>query len=146
MKTYELYLIQEDIAKAYFGREYLFFDLFARFSESGSLSEKKVLYKQMMYITMPLQVMKIHHKLEQTLRSVGKYKRIHHTHILSTGAEYGEITVKSQYIQMNTSGNVSMETTFFEVLRKCELTFLAMDYENKKYGWLNPLKQARTYV
>ncbi|HCX50226.1 MAG TPA: sporulation inhibitor of replication protein SirA, partial [Bacillus sp. (in: Bacteria)] len=26
MKTYELYLIQEDIAKAYFGREYLFFD------------------------------------------------------------------------------------------------------------------------
>ena len=47
---------------------------------------------------------------------------------------------------MNTSGNVSMETTFFEVLRKCELTFLAMDYENTKYGWLNPLKQVRTYV
>ncbi|WP_459500065.1 sporulation inhibitor of replication protein SirA [Bacillus sp. C1] len=146
MKTYELYLIQEEIAKAYFGREYLFFDLFARFSESGSLSEKKVLYKQMMYITIPLQVMKIHHKLEQALRSCGKYKRIHHTHMLYTGAEYGEITVKSQYIQMSTSGNVSMETTFFEVLRKCELTFLAMDYENKKYGWLNPLKQARTYV
>ncbi|MBC6971596.1 sporulation inhibitor of replication protein SirA [Bacillus sp. Xin] len=146
MKTYELYLIQEDIAKAYFGREYLFFDLFARFSESGSLSKKKVLYKQMMYITMPLQVMKIHHKLEQVLRSFGKYDRTHRTHMLYTGAEYGEITVKSQYIQMSTSGNVSMETTFFEVLRKCELTFLAMDYENKKYGWLNPLKQARTYV
>ncbi|TKJ03405.1 sporulation inhibitor of replication protein SirA, partial [Bacillus cereus] len=28
----------------------------------------------------------------------------------------------------------------------CELTFLAMDYENTKYGWLNPLKQVRTYV
>ncbi|MGR5874625.1 sporulation inhibitor of replication protein SirA [Bacillus pacificus] len=27
-----------------------------------------------------------------------------------------------------------METTFFEVLRKCELTFLAMDYENTEYG------------
>ncbi|TKI92686.1 sporulation inhibitor of replication protein SirA, partial [Bacillus wiedmannii] len=26
------------------------------------------------------------------------------------------------------------------------LTFLAMDYENTKYGWLNPLKQVRTYV
>ncbi|MED0872928.1 sporulation inhibitor of replication protein SirA [Bacillus mobilis] len=146
MKTYELYLIQEDIAKAYFGREYLFFDLFARFSESGSLSEKKVLYKQMMYITMPLQVMKIHHKLEQALRVLGKYDRTHHTHTLYTGAEYGEIMVKPHYIRMNTSGNVSMETTFFEVLRKCELTFLAMDYENAKYGWLNPLKQVRTYV
>ncbi len=43
MKTYELYLIQEDIAKAYFGREYLFFDLFARFSESGSLWKKSVI-------------------------------------------------------------------------------------------------------
>lgn len=41
MKTYELYLIQEDIAKTYFGRESLLFDLFVRFSESESLSEKK---------------------------------------------------------------------------------------------------------
>ncbi|WP_242143464.1 MULTISPECIES: sporulation inhibitor of replication protein SirA [unclassified Bacillus cereus group] len=146
MKTYELYLIQEDIAKTYFGRESLLFDLFVRFSESESLSEKKVLYKQMMYITTPLQVIKIHHKLEQALHHLGKYNRTYHTHMLYIGAEYGEIIVKPQYIRMNTSGNVSMETTFFEVLRKCELTFLAMDYENKKYGWLNPLKQARTYV
>ncbi len=98
----------------------------------------------MMYITMPLQVMKIHHKLEQALRVLGKYDRTHHTHTLYTGAEYGEIMVKPHYIRMNTSGNVSMETTFFEVLRKCELTFLAMDYENTKYGWLNPLKQVRS--
>lgn len=105
-----------------------------------------MLYKQMMYITMPLQVMKIHHKLEQALRVLGKYDRTHHTHTIYTGAEYGEIMVKPHYIRMNTSGNVSMETTFFEVLRKCELTFLAMDYENTKYGWLNPLKQVRTYV
>ncbi|MDM5189328.1 sporulation inhibitor of replication protein SirA [Bacillus sp. DX4.1] len=146
MKTYELYLIQEDIAKKYFGREFLLFDLFARFSASRSLSEKKVLYKQMKYITIPLQVMKIHHKLEQTLHGCGKYERTHHTHMFHNGDEYGEVTVKSQYIRMNTSGNVAMETTFFEVLRKCELTFLAMDYDSKQYGWLNPLKQARTYV
>ena len=145
MKTYELYLIQEDIAKAYFGREYLFLIYLLDFQNLYSFGEK-VLYKQMMYITMPLQVMKIHHKLEQALRVLGKYDRTHHTHTLYTGAEYGEIMVKPHYIRMNTSGNVSMETTFFEVLRKCELTFLAMDYENTKYGWLNPLKQVRTYV
>lgn len=146
MKMYELYLIQEDIAKAYFGREFLLFDLFSRFSTSQSLSEKKVLYKQMMYITTPLQVIKIHHKLEQALCGLGKYNRTHRTHMLYQGKEYGEVTVKSQYIQMNTSGSRSIEATFFEVLRKCELTFLAMDYEEKQYGWLNPLKQARTYV
>ncbi|MGR5874624.1 sporulation inhibitor of replication protein SirA [Bacillus pacificus] len=57
-KRMELYLIQEDIAKAYFGREYLFFDLFARFLRIWVPFGEKVLYKQMMYITMPLQVMK----------------------------------------------------------------------------------------
>ena len=145
MKTYELYLIQEDIAKSYFGREYLFLIYLLDFQNLGPF-RRKVLYKQMMYITKPLQVMKIHHKLEQALRVLGKYDRTHHTHTLYTGAEYGEIMVKPHYIRMNTSGNVSMETTFFEVLRKCELTFLAMDYENTKYGWLNPLKQVRTYV
>ena len=111
MKTYELYLIQEDIAKAYFGREYLFLIYLLDFQNLGPF-RKKVLYKQMMYITMPLQVMKIHHKLEQALRVLGKYDRTHHTHTLYTGAEYGEIMVKPHYIRMNTSGNISMETTF----------------------------------
>ena len=110
MKTYELYLIQEDIAKAYFGREYLFLIYLLDFQNLGPF-RRKVLYKQMMYITMPLQVMKIHHKLEQALRVLVN-DRTHHTHTLYTGAEYGEIMVKPHYIRMNTSGNISMETTF----------------------------------
>ncbi|MGG0275847.1 sporulation inhibitor of replication protein SirA [Bacillus rhizoplanae] len=146
MRTYELYLIQEDVTKSYFGREFLLFDLFARFAQSRSLSEKKVLYKQMKYITLPLQVMKLHHKMEQALRTYGKYERNEHTHIISNENVYGEVSIKPQYIRMHTSENVEMETAIFEVLRKCELTFLAMDYESKQYGWLNPLKQVRTYI
>ncbi|MEI4801802.1 sporulation inhibitor of replication protein SirA [Bacillus sp. NPDC077411] len=146
MRTYELYLIQEDITKTYFGREFLLFDLFTRFAQSRSLSEKKVLYKQMKYITLPLQVMKLHHKMEQALRTYEKYERNDYMHIVSNGNVYGEVSIKSQYIRMYTSGNVELETAIFEVLRKCEMTFLAMDYESKQYGWLNPLKQVRTYI
>ena len=40
MKTYELYLIQEDIAKSYFGREYLFLIYLLDF-QNLYLSEKK---------------------------------------------------------------------------------------------------------
>ncbi|WP_020061988.1 sporulation inhibitor of replication protein SirA [Bacillus sp. 123MFChir2] len=146
MRTYELYLIREDITKAYFGREFLLFDLFARFAQSRSLSEKKVLYKQMKYITLPLQVMKLHHKMEQALRTYGEYERNGYMHMVSNKNAYGEVRIKSQYIRMHASENVELETAIFEVLRKCELTFLAMDYESKQYGWLNPLKQVRTYI
>ncbi|SFD00532.1 Protein of unknown function [Bacillus sp. 491mf] len=146
MRAYELYLIREDITKAYFGREFLLFDLFARFAQSRSLSEKKVLYKQMKYITLPLQVMKLHYKMEQALRTYGTYERNGYMHTVSNENVYGEVRIKSQHIRMYTSENVELETAIFEVLRKCEMTFLAMDYENKQYGWLNPLKQARTYI
>ncbi|CAM4365520.1 1-phosphatidylinositol phosphodiesterase [Bacillus manliponensis] len=146
MRTYELYLIQEEIAHMYFGREMLLFDLFSRFSEPGSLSEKKVLYKQMKYITMPIQTLKIHYRMEQALKNYEVYERIQHTHTIQQGKEHGAITIKPRHISMRTSGNVEMETAFFEVLRKCELTFLAMNYESKQYGWLNPLKQAQIYL
>lgn len=146
MRTYELYLIQEEIAQMYFGREVLLFDLFSRFAEPCSLSEKKVLYKQMKYITLPLQALKIHYRMEQALKHYEEYERVQRTHMIHQGKEYGEITIKPRYISMHTSGNVEMETTFFEVLRKCEMTFLAMNYESKQYGWLNPLKQAQIYL
>lgn len=41
MKTYELYLIQEDIAKAYFGREYLFLIYLLDFQNLGPFRRKK---------------------------------------------------------------------------------------------------------
>lgn len=43
MKTYELYLIQEDIAKAYFGREYLFLIYLLDFQNLGPFRRKSVI-------------------------------------------------------------------------------------------------------
>lgn len=148
MRTYHLYLIQDDIAKAYFGREFMLFDLFSRFSSSRSLAEKKMLYKQIQFVTKPLKMLKLHHRVEQTLLSYPYYRKDGDIHILQepNRPELGALTIHRQYAKIESNGSFEAETTFFEILRKNELTFLAMNYEENRYGWLNPIKQERKYV
>ncbi|MFD3445631.1 sporulation inhibitor of replication protein SirA [Microbacteriaceae bacterium 4G12] len=148
MKIYHLYLIQEDIAQEYFGREHMLFDLFMQFADSHSLTEKKVLCKQIKYITKPLQTLKLHHRVEQALSTHPYYKHEKECHILYSpmGQEYGKLTIKGRYAKIESMGSFEVETTFFEILRKNEQTFLAMDFKGNRYGWLNPIKQGRKYV
>ncbi|MBO9128931.1 sporulation inhibitor of replication protein SirA [Bacillus sp. 165] len=148
MRTYHLYLIDSDIAKAYFGREAKLFDLFSRFACSCSLSEKKILYKQIKFITKPLQMLKLNHRIEQKLKHNPYYIQEQAAHILRipSSEEFGTLTIKSQYARIDTNKSFEIETTFFEILRREEATLLAMDYKANRYGWLNPIKQERKYV
>ena len=75
--------------KHYFGREICFLIYLLEFQNLMVPLEKKVLYKQMTYITMPITSNKIHHKLEQVCK-LGKYQGTNHTHTLYTGAELME--------------------------------------------------------
>jgi hypothetical protein len=148
MKVYHLYLIRDDIAKSYFGREHLLFDLFVRFTRARSLSDKKMLYKQIQYITKPLPQLKLHHRVEQSLLSSHLYKRAVNVHTLSSasGDVCGTLIIKPQYAILESVGNLEVEMIFFEILRKNEITFLAMEYTAEQCGWLNPIKQERKYV
>ncbi|MCP8969101.1 sporulation inhibitor of replication protein SirA [Ectobacillus ponti] len=147
MKTYHLYLMQHDIAKEYFGRESLLFDLFSRFTRSRSLAEKKVLYRQIKYVTKPLPALKLHHRTEQALGSHPGYRREGNTHWLwESGQAWTKLTLHRQYAVLESSGHYELEAMFFEVLRKQEATFLALNYENEQSGWLNPIRQERKYV
>ncbi|MFX3622980.1 MAG: sporulation inhibitor of replication protein SirA [Ectobacillus sp.] len=147
MKTYYLYLIDDDIAKKYYGRGFMLFDLFSRFVNSHSLTEKKILYKQIQYVTKPLQTLRLHHRIGYGLACRGDYKREKDMHFLRLeSGETGKLTIKKRYVKIETDGSFEVETTFFEILRKNELTFLAMNYESNQCGWLNPLKKERRYV
>jgi hypothetical protein len=147
VKTYHLYLIQDDIAKTYFGREFLLFDLFSRFSNANSLTEKKVLYKQIQFVTKPIKTIKLHHRIEQALQNSLAYKKGEECHLL-----YGEkeecctLRLYHRHVEIHSQGSGEWETIFFEVLRKNEDTFLAMNYQERRYGWLNPIKQERKFV
>lgn len=147
MITYHLYLIQGDIARTYFGREHLLYDLFARCHRTNSFANKKMLYKQIQYISEPLQTSRLHHSVEQSLSFHPHYKRINNQHILiQDEVTYGSLCIKRQFARIESIENYEIETMFFEILRKSEYTFLAMDFIHEKYGWLNPIKQVRRYV
>ena len=40
-------------------------------------------------------------------------------------------------------GNYEAETAFFECIRKCGASFLAIDFEHEQFGWLKPIKERK---
>ncbi|UTW70984.1 sporulation inhibitor of replication protein SirA [Anaerobacillus sp. HL2] len=43
-------------------------------------------------------------------------------------------------LTISTTGTYQAETIFFEILRQINPCFFAVDFENRNYGWLNPVK------
>ncbi|WP_416825812.1 sporulation inhibitor of replication protein SirA [Ectobacillus polymachus] len=147
MTTFYLYLIQDEIAKAYVGREHILYDLFSRFVQATSLANRKILYKQIQYITVPMQTNQLHNRVEQRLSFHPHYKRENKQHLLvHDGTLYGSLLIKRSYARIEASNSDEVETMFFEILRKNERSFFAMNFTEKRYGWLNPIKQERKYV
>ena len=66
MRKYQLYLIKDEFAAHYFGRERMFYDLFKEHEKAdGEL--KFITKKQISYITKTLEVLKIHQLLQKQL-------------------------------------------------------------------------------
>ncbi len=143
MRAYQLYLIEEEFASHYFGREKMFFQLFQEYEESsGAL--KSILAKQIQYITKPIPGLKLHQYVNQQLYRKNDF-------LVKKGAYYikmgkrsnAKLEVNDQSLILEASGNYDAETIFFEVLRKSESSFLAIDLEHHRYGWLKPIKERK---
>lgn len=143
MRAYQLYLIEEEFASHYFGRERMFFQLFKEFEESsGEL--KSIIARQIQFITKPIPVLKLHQYINQQL-----YRK--QDFLVKKGAYYVEMGKRSkarlelldQSLVIESSGNYDAEAVFFEVLRKSESTFLAIDIPHHRYGWLKPMKERK---
>lgn len=146
MRSYQLYLIEDEFAAHYFGKERLFFELFLE-NEKSQGELKKIIERQIQFITKPIPTFNLHKVITQKL---GKNKDFRY----ENGAYYIErkgkksaakleITNRVAYLESN--GNFDTETIFFEALRQCESSFIAMDLRHERYGWLNPIKE-RKYV
>ncbi|WP_053368853.1 sporulation inhibitor of replication protein SirA [Bacillus sp. FJAT-27245] len=144
MRKYQLYLIEDEFASHYFGRERIFFHLFKENRQAaGEL--KHITDKQISYITKPLPVLRIHQLLHKQLEKTNSLKVENgcYTIELNNRTSRAELTVQEVVILINAEGGYEAETAFFEVLRKCEASFLAIDLENDKYGWLKPIKERK---
>jgi hypothetical protein len=146
VRSYQLYLIEDEFASHYFGRERMFYQLFLEYSHaSGEL--KTIISKQVDFVTKPIPALRVHQLLHQQLsKSKGFYlENGVYTYENKNTSSSATLRVHDRWVELHSYGLVDAETVFFEILRKCETSFLAIDLHSNKYGWLKPIKE-RKYV
>jgi hypothetical protein len=144
VRHYQIYLIEEEIAQIYFGEESKLFQLFLEAEKTTAPLKSEVLQKQVDYITKPLDIPVMKQAIEEALQHRTDYFIYPNVHLLDDGKgrSQAKLMIDTTRLHISASGNYEAETTFFEELRKCQPSFLAMDFNNHRYGWLNPIKQA----
>jgi hypothetical protein len=144
VRNYQLYLIEDEFAAHYFGKERLFFQLFLECERSqGEL--KDITKKQINYITKPLPVLKIHQHLQKQLGKVRGFKEDHGKYYMELSGKLSSayLEVFEKNLTVRAKGSYEAETVFFEVLRKSEASFLAIDLDHFRFGWLRPIKERK---
>lgn len=143
LRTYQLYIIDDEFASHYFGREYMFFKLFKEFEQSfGEL--KTILAKQIAFITRPIPSIRLHQYIQQQMQRYKGFQIEQGVYSIEYGRNSSaKLYVYDRYILIESYGSYEAETCFFEILRKNEASFLAIDLENNHYGWLKPIKERK---
>ncbi|WP_090829935.1 MULTISPECIES: sporulation inhibitor of replication protein SirA [unclassified Bacillus (in: firmicutes)] len=144
MRKYQLYLIEDEFASHYFGRERMFFQLFQE-NEQSSGDLKYIVNKQVQYVTKPIPALRIHQVVHQQLGKLKGFRIEEGTYYLEMNGMIGhaKMRVDEGMIILEAEGSFEAETAFFEVLRKCEPSFLAVDLDHNKFGWLKPIKERK---
>ncbi|GER68588.1 hypothetical protein BpJC7_30690 [Weizmannia acidilactici] len=144
MRTYYIYLIEEEIAQYYYGRERMFFDLFNQYSSvTGRL--KNVIRQQIDYITKPIPLLSVQHVLQQIFPNQNEmvYENGAYRLISNKKGQYAEVNIEQRLLRLHASGSYDTETAIFETLRKFNGNLLAIDYDNKRFGWIKPVKERK---
>lgn len=144
MRQYEIYLIEEEFASHYFGRESKIYQLFLEYYRTTSM-KKVLLQKQIHFITKPIPSSIIHQLVKAKLKKRKDYVQTKQSYQIQmpNGRSTAELEINDHFIIIKSTGTYEAETIFFEILRKYSSCFLAMDYEHNRYGWLNPIKMRK---
>ncbi len=144
VRKYQLYLIEDEFATHYFGRERLFFQLFQE-NHKANGEFKFITQKQISYITRKVEALKIHQLILKQLGKIKGFKAENGAYSMELSGKLStaKLEVFQDLITIDAQGSYEAETAFFEVLRKCESSFLALDLEHQRYGWLKPIKERK---
>jgi hypothetical protein len=144
VRKYQLYLIEDEFATHYFGRERLFFQLFQEYQKASG-EFKFITQKQISYITKKVEVLKIHQLIQKQLGKIKGFRAEHGAYSIELSGKLStaKVEVFQDLITIDAQGSYEAETAFFEVLRKCESSFMALDLEHQRYGWLKPIKERK---
>lgn len=143
MRDYQIYLIEDEFATHYFGRERMFYELFEEYENTaGKLN--KIIAKQIQYITKPIPGLRLHQNIHLEMQQKMNFKMDKSGNYIIDGKKSSAaLTIHDRYLSIEARGNYDAETMFFEVLRKYEGSFLAIDMEHGRYGWLKPIKERK---
>ncbi len=143
MRRYVIYLMEQDVAKNYFGKEEMLYQLFFE-AENIVSPYHSIIKKQIHYVTKELPLTDLHQTLLAELgHEVQSYeaKKSYEIHLEEYGSK-AVLVLNRNYLSLYSYGATEAETVIFEILRKVESSFLALDFKNSNYGWLNPIKKA----
>ena len=146
MRRYQLYLIKEKIAIHYNGRERLFYNLFSDHTKTDDGPLKEILQKQVDFITLPISKWMIENQLYTALQRNKSFQYKDGVFYIENGnLSSASLMMKDDYLYIEADGYYDAESIFFEIIRKHEPSFLAIDIENDRFGWLKPIKE-RNFV
>lgn len=144
VREYTIFWIEEEFAHHYFGREGMFYRLFKEVEELTH-QEPSILTKQFEYITKSIPGIHINQFIEMEMSSMNNYVVSKEGHCLSlqNGKSKAILSVEERSIKLVGIGNFEAEMVFFDLLRKWDTRFLAIDFEKKRFGWISPIKQRK---
>lgn len=141
MREYNIYIIQKEIAYEYYGIENKLFQLFEEnYFSKGKL--KEITNKQIQYIIEKIPVHQLEEIIFQTLKGKKEYKKEKDGHIiyLTDSNSYAKLFLDEWQITLLAKGTYDAEARFYEILREYYPFFMALEFTEKRYGWLKPLK------
>lgn len=143
VRKYELFLVKEEIAKHYVGRERLIYTLIADYKNADE-HKSFILHKQIQYITEP-----INSEIERVL-FLGEIHKIKNLQIevadsilIICKKSKAKINFQPDLIKIESDGDYEAEMILFEILRKFRSYYIAIDTTKQKYGWLKPIKERK---
>lgn len=146
MRKYHLYLIKENIALHYQGREKMFFQLFSDYKNTDDKELKIILEKQINFITLPITTWEYQRLFVESLQNNKRCRFGNESCYIENGnLSNAKVRITKSSLIIEAEGYYDAESIFFEILRKNEPSFLAIDVEHGRYGWLKPIKE-RNFV
>ncbi|WP_161524683.1 sporulation inhibitor of replication protein SirA [Alteribacter lacisalsi] len=145
MRSYDLFLINEEVALIYYGFESKLFHLF----KENCLAEdnlKEITSRQVHYIRKSINDNDLNSWLRQACLNVKGYEQkspFVHCFSSSDHKSRAVLTVGKNKVTLESEGSFELETEIFDILRDYDDYFFAADYQNERYGWLKPLKSFR---
>ncbi|OIJ17928.1 hypothetical protein BKP45_20445 [Anaerobacillus alkalidiazotrophicus] len=141
MRHYYIFLLKPEIATSYFGKEHLIYQLLYE-GETADTELQEIVKKQINYISAIIPSLQIKKSVEKKLKVRHDFYVLKEHYYIDIKAFESKAVLKDHgnVLTISANGSYQAETIFFEVLRQINSCFFAVDFDNKNYGWLNPIK------